>query len=178
MARNKGIVAIGECGLDYSPAPPNEKDRSKKEQMFLFKKQIELALKAKLPINVHSRKASSDTLKILNKYAKRGLRGVWHCYSGGKKRISQVDKSAFYFGVDGNLTYDVGLQNVFKQIPIEKILLETDCPFLAPEPHRGSHNEPAHIKIIAEYLAKIKGVSFEEIAKITTETAHKLFKLN
>jgi len=72
----------------------------------------------------------------------------------------------------------VGLQNVFKQIPIEKILLETDCPFLAPEPHRGSHNEPAHIKIIAEYLAKIKGVSFEEIAKITTETAHKLFKLN
>jgi len=177
LARHKEVVAIGECGFDYSPAPPEEKDRSKKEQLFLFKKQIELALKEKLPINVHSREASFDTLEILEKYAKKGLKGAWHCYSAGKKRIDKVKEIGFYFGVDGNLTYDEGLQNVFQSIPLEKILLETDCPFLSPEPHRGNRNEPAHVKIIAECLAKLKGISLEETAKITTQNAKKLFKI-
>ncbi|KPJ70961.1 hypothetical protein AMJ51_00440 [Microgenomates bacterium DG_75] len=177
LAKQKEVVAIGECGFDYSPAPPGEKDRSKKEQDFLFGKQIEIALVSKLPIVVHSREAFTDTLKLLNNYAKRGLKGVWHCYSGGKKKISQVDQLGFFFGVDGNLTYDQGLQNVFQQIPLEKILLETDCPFLSPEPHRGTRNEPAHVKIIAECLAKLKGTSLEEVAKITTENAKKIFKI-
>ena len=177
LAREKAVVAIGESGFDYSPAPPGEKDRSKKEQAFLFEKQIELALKKNLPINVHSREASSDTFEMLKKYAKKGLKGVWHCYSGGKKRIEKISLLDFYFGVDGNLTYDPGLQNVFKQIPIEKILLETDCPFLAPEPYRGSRSEPAHVKIIAECLAKLKGVSLGETAKITTKNVKKLFKI-
>lgn len=177
LARNKEVVAIGEAGFDYAPAPPGEKDRSKKEQLFLFKKQIEIALESKLPIAVHSREAFADTLETLSKYVKKGLKGVWHCYSGGKKKISQVDQLGFYFGVDGNLTYDVGLQNVFKQIPLEKILLETDCPFLAPEPHRGARSEPAHVKIIAECLAELKGVSLEKVAKITTKNAKNLFKI-
>lgn len=177
LARKKEVVAIGEFGFDYSLAPPEEKDRSKKEQIFLFEKQIELALKNNLPINVHSREASSDTFEMLKKYAKKGLKGVWHCYSGGKKRIERVRELGFYFGVDGNLTYDPGLQNVFKQIPLEKILLETDCPFLAPEPYRGSRNEPAHVKIIAECLAKLKDTSLEEVAKTTTQNAKNLFKI-
>lgn len=177
LAKNKEVVAIGEAGFDFSPAPPGEKDRSKKEQTFLFEKQIEIALKQKLPIAVHSREAFTDTLEVLSKYVKKGLEGVWHCYSGGKKGIEKVNQLNFYFGVDGNLTYDTGLQNVFKQIPLEKILLETDCPFLAPEPYRGSRSEPAHVKIIAEYLAKIKGVSFEKVAKVTTQNAKNLFKI-
>lgn len=177
LAKHKEVVAIGEYGFDYSPAPPGEKDRSKKEQIFLFKKQIELALETKLPINVHSREASSDTLEMLNKYAKKGLKGIWHCYSAGKKRIGKIGQLGFFFGVDGNLTYDEGLQNVFKQIPLEKILLETDCPFLSPEPHRGARNEPAHVKIIAECLAELKGISLEETAKITTQNAKNLFKI-
>lgn len=177
LAQDKSVVAIGECGFDYSPAPPGEKDRTKKEQIFLFKKQIELALKLNLPINVHSREASSDTLKMLEKYANKELKGIWHCYAAGKKRIERIEQIGFHFGVDGNITYDPGLQNVFSQISLEKILLETDCPFLAPEPYRGKRSEPTHVKIIAEFLAKLKNVNLEEVAKITTENAKKLFKI-
>lgn len=177
LVKNKEVMAIGEAGFDFSPAPPGEKDRSKEEQVFLFQKQIELALEVKLPILVHSREAFSDVIELLNKYASPKLKGVLHCYSTGKRGIEKVNQLGFYFGVDGNLTYDPGLQNVFKQIPLEKILLETDCPFLAPEPLRGTRSEPAHVKIIAECLAKIKGVSFEKIAKITTQNAKDIFKI-
>ena len=177
LVKQKEVVAIGECGLDYSPAPPGEKDRSRKEQLFLFKKQIELALKEKLPINVHSREASSETLEILEKYGKKGLKGIWHCYSAGKKRIERISQLGFFFGVNGNLTYDPGLQNVFSQIPLEKIVLETDCPFLAPEPCRGQRSEPAHVKIIAKYLAKLKGTTLEEVAKITNQNAKNIFEI-
>jgi len=182
LASNKEVVAIGECGLDYSlaspaggPAPPAEKDRTKEEQVFLFKKQIELALKLKLPLLIHTREAFSDTLQIIKEY--KGSKGVFHCYSAGKKGIAQVEEIDFSFGIDGNLTYDEGLQNVFAKIPLEKIFLETDCPFLSPEPHRGLRNEPKNVKIIAECLARIKGVSFEEISKITTKNAKILFKI-
>lgn len=177
LIKSKAIVAIGECGLDYSPAPPGEKDRSQKEQIFLFKQQIELALGLNLPIAIHSREAFEETLAVLNEYKGKKLRGVFHCYSAGKKGIEKVNQLGFCFGVDGNLTYDVGLQNVFTQIPLEKTLLETDCPFLAPEPHRETRNEPAHVKIIAECLAQIKNVPFEEIARITTKNAKNLFKI-
>ncbi len=177
LAKQKEVVAIGECGFDYSPAPPGEKDRTKKEQIFLFEKQIELASKLNLPTNVHSREASSDTLEMLERYANKELKGIWHCYAAGKKRIERIKQMGFYFGVDGNITYDPGLQNVFQQIPLEKILLETDCPFLAPEPHRGTRSEPAHVKIITEHLAKLKGTSFEKVAKITTDNAKSLFKI-
>lgn len=176
LAKNKEVIAIGECGLDYSPAPPGEKDRSKKEQSFLFKEQLKLARKLKLPVLVHSRKAFPDTVEILNQFSP-GLKGVFHCYSAGKKGVDRVNQLGFFFGVNGNLTYDQGLQNVFKEIPLEKILLETDCPFLAPEPFRGSRSEPAHIRIIVEHLAKIKNVDLEKVAKTTTENVQKLFKI-
>jgi len=175
LAKRPGVIAIGECGLDYSPAPPAEKDRTKEEQVFLFRKQIELAIKLKLPILIHSREAFLDTLQIIKEY--KGLKGVFHCYSAGKKGIAQIEELGFLFGVDGNLTYDEGLQNVFAKIPLEKIVLETDCPFLSPEPHRGLRNEPKNVKIIAECLAQIRGVSFEEISKITTKNAKILFKI-
>ena len=176
LAKSKEVVAIGECGLDYSPAPPGEKDRPKKEQSFLFKEQLKLAKKLKLPVLIHSRKAFPNTLEILNQFSP-GLKGVFHCYSAGKKGVDRVNQLGFFFGVDGNFTYDQGLQNVFKEIPLEKILSETDCPFLAPEPFRGSRSEPAHIRIIAEHLAKIKNVDLEKVAKITTENVQKLFKI-
>ena len=175
LASNKGVVAIGECGLDYSLAPPAEKDRTREEQLFLFKKQIELAIKLKLPLLIHTREAFSDTLQIIKEY--KGSKGVFHCYSAGKKGITQVEEIGFSFGVDGNLTYDEGLQNVFAKIPLEKILLETDCPFLSPEPHRGLRNEPKNVRIIAECLARIKGVSFDRVAKTTTQNAKSLFKI-
>ena len=182
LAEDKRVIAIGECGLDYSPAspaggpaPPTEKERTKKEQSFLFKKQIELAKKLNLPLLVHCREAFSDVLQIIKDY--KGLKGVFHCYSAGKKGIVQVEEIDFSFGLDGNLTYDEGLQNVAQQIPLDKILLETDCPFLSPKPYRGLRNEPKNVKIMAQCLARIKGVSFEEISKITTKNAENLFKV-
>lgn len=169
------VVAIGECGLDFSPAPPPELDRPKDAQLYLFKEQIKLAQKLKLPVLIHSREAFTETIESLTKF--KGLKGVFHCYSGGKKGIEKINQLGFLFGVDGNLTYDEGLQNVFKIIPLEKIVLETDSPFLAPIPFRGQRNEPAQIKIIAEFLAKIKEVSFEKVAQATTANAQKLFAI-
>lgn len=173
LAGQGKVIAIGECGLDYSPAPPGEKDRTKKEQLFLFQEQINLAQKLGLPIIIHCRKAFVNVVEILVQY--KNLKGVFHCYSAGKKEIAKINQLGFYFGIDGNLTYDEGLQNISKLIPLEKILLETDAPFLSPEPWRGQKNEPKNVKIITECLAKIKNVSFEKVAKITTQNAQKLF---
>ncbi|PJE67312.1 hypothetical protein COU95_03135 [Candidatus Shapirobacteria bacterium CG10_big_fil_rev_8_21_14_0_10_40_9] len=179
LAKQPEVIAIGECGLDYALAPPGEKDRSKEKQFFLFQKQIELAQKLNLPIIVHSRKAFSDTLEILNNYFNqlKYPKGVFHCYSAGKSDIKTIESLGFYFGIDGNLTYDLGLQNVARQIPLGKIVLETDSPFLSPEPFRSLRNEPKNVKIVAEFLNKIKGVSFEKICQITTENAKILFKI-
>jgi len=178
MAKNK-LTAVGECGLDYSPAPPPEKDRSRKDQLFLFESQIELALKYDLPIIVHSRQAFADTVAVLEKYQskKEGLSGVIHCYSAGKKGIEKVKNLNFLFGVNGNLTYDQGLQNVFGQIPLKQTLLETDCPFLTPEPFRGKLNEPAHLPYIAQKLAEIKEVDVAAVDQATSRNTKRLFRL-
>ncbi len=175
LASNKGVIAIGECGLDFSPAPAGEKDRTKKEQLSLFQEQIRLAKRLKLPILVHTREAFKDTLQIIKEH--KGLKGVFHCYSAGKKGIKKINELDFFFGLAGNFTYDQGLQNVAKQIPLDKILLETDCPFLSPKPYRGLRNEPKNVKIIAKCLAQVKGVSFEKICQITTQNAKILFKI-
>lgn len=183
LARDKKVVAIGECGLDFSPVPPAggptpliERDRSEKEQIFLFREQIKLALDLNLPILIHSRQALPQVLEILRSF-KGKLTGVFHCYSGGKKDIKKVEEIGFYFGIDGNLTYDVGLQNVVKQIPLEKILLETDCPFLSPKPYRGLRNEPKNVKLIAEFIATLKDIPLNQVIQITSHNAKTLFRL-
>lgn len=184
LADQKNVVAIGECGLDFSSAPPFEKDRSKKEQIFLFQKQIKIAQNHHLPLIVHSRKAFPDTVRVIESFTHNSplknhnrLSGVFHCYAAGKKGIDVVNRLNFYFGVDGNLTYDEGLQIVFSQITLEKILLETDAPFLSPTPWRGQRNEPSHIKIIAQSLASFHRQPYEIIAQKTTANAQKLFSL-
>ncbi len=175
MAEDGGIVAIGECGLDYSPAPAEEADRSKEDQEKLFCRQIELAIKHKLPLIVHARKAIDETIAVIERYPKS--RGVFHCYTGGKKRIQKIIdlKSEWYFGVDGNLTYDQGLVEVVKNIPKNRLLLETDSPFLAPVPFRGETNNPLKVKYVYEKVAEIWKMSFEETEKIVDENVFKLF---
>ncbi|MDP3955071.1 MAG: TatD family hydrolase [bacterium] len=181
LAREKEVVAIGECGLDFSPAPPGEEERTKEEQLFLFEKQIELAQKLSLPVIIHSRKVTDKTIEILSHYFSTlpsppsSPPGVWHCYSGSKKGIEIVKNLDFYFGLDGNLTYDEGLQNIVRHIPLERILLETDSPFLTPIPYRGLRNTPVNVKIIAEFLAQLQGVSFEKVCQITSENAKKFY---
>jgi len=152
-----------------------------KEQVFLFEKQIELALNLNLPVLVHSRKAFDEVFSILKRFfnfSKSNLTGVFHCYSGSKTDIKKVEEIGFYFGLDGNLTYNVGLQNVVKLIPLEKTLIETDCPFLAPEPFRGLRNEPKNVKIVAEFIGELKQISFSKVAQTTTQNAKNLFKIN
>jgi TatD DNase family protein len=180
LALDKAVMAIGECGLDSSEAPVPEKNRSLEEQLFLFEKQIELAIKLDKPIIIHSRKTFEETFNLLQKYfisSKGKLKGVFHCYSAGKSETKKVEAINFYFGLDGNLTYDSGLQNITKIMPLEKIVLETDCPFLTPVPYRGLRNEPQNVRIVAKFLARAKGVTLEKVAQITTQNAQNLFKI-
>ena len=167
LARQPKVVAVGECGLDYKSSSNHN------DQKIAFQKQIEISQKLNLPLIIHSREATNEVLEILNQY--QNLRGVFHFYNFGKSKIAKVLEMGFFFGLDGNLTYEVGLQNVAKLIPLEKILLETDSPYLSPEPVQNSPNRPKNVKIIASFLSKLKSVSLEVIEKITSENAYSLF---
>lgn len=167
---DKNIVAIGECGLDYS-----DENYDKETQIVVFRKQIELAQKYKLPLIIHARKAVDEAIEVLKEY--KNITGVFHCYAGGVKRIKKVVDLNFYFGIDGNLTYEDGLVSVVKNIPKERLVLETDCPYLTPIPFRGQENKPAYIKYIYKKVAEIWEMSFDEMEKIVDRNARKLFKL-
>ena len=171
----KTIAAIGETGLDYSPALEGEEDRSKKNQNDLFRGQIEISLRYKLPLIVHARQAVDEVIEILQDYEK--AKGVFHCYAGGKKRIKKVLElgSGWYFGIDGNLTYEVGLKQVVTEIPQDRLVLETDCPFLTPIPHRGEKNKLVYVEFVYKRVAEIWGKSFKETEKIVDGNAGRLF---
>jgi TatD DNase family protein len=170
VAKNyKKIVAIGECGLDFSS------DYDIEAQENCFRKQIELAKKYKLPLIIHARKAVDEVVEILKEYG--DLSGVFHCYAGGIKRIKNVLSLGenWYFGIDGNVTYEEGLVDVVKDIPKDRLLLETDSPFLTPVPFRGEKNKPEYVKYIYQKVTEIWEMSFEETEKIIDENAKKLF---
>lgn len=176
----KNIVALGEVGLDFAPPRKGKKIKSKKEQISLFKKQIELAIKYHLPLIIHNRKASLELIEIIKE--KRGkIRGVFHCFTGGKKLLEKILSLDFYIGIGGLVTYNQGLQEVVKIIPLNKLLLETDSPYLMPEPIRQKKrwpNEPKNVKIVAQKIAELKGDSFISIAQATSGNAKRLFNLN
>lgn len=194
ISNNKDvIVAIGECGLDYTDVGEEERKRQESEQDKLFIGQINLALKYDLPIIIHCNKAQEDLFRILitddmqigNENRKKIklplgniLKGVFHFYSGGKKRLKLfLPFENFMFGVDGPVTYDDGLKQVVKEIPLNRIVLETDCPFLSPLPHRGERNEPAYISLIAQKVAELKGIDLEEVSRQTTKNIEKIFSI-
>ena len=173
LKENNMIVAVGECGLDFSG------DFDKKHQEELLRGQIKLAIKYNKPLIIHSRKAMDETLEILNSY--KNLRGVIHCYSGGKKRIKKVLQSRIdnhndiYFGIDGNLTYEEGLQEVVREIPKDRLVLETDSPELTPIPFRALKNYPEYVKYVYEKVSEIWDQSFEETEKQIDGNAGRLF---
>lgn len=173
----KNAIAIGETGLDYSPVLPNERERGKKEQEKLFRGQIGLALKHKLPLIIHARKAVDEVISIISEYD--DLVGVFHCYAGGKKRIRRVLElgNGWYFGIDGNITYEVGLSDVVVEIPQDRLVAETDSPFLTPIPHRGETNKPEYVKFVYKKIAEIWEKSFEEAEKILDKNAKALFDI-
>ena len=168
----KWIVAIGECGLDFS-----ENGADKKLQEIRFRSQIELAVKYKLPLIIHARKAVDEVTEILREYKK--AKGVFHCYAGGKKRIKKVMElgQGWYFGLDGNLTYEIGMEEVARAIPTDRLILETDSPYLTPVPHRGEKNKPEYVKFIYEKMAEIWQKSLTETEKIIDANARRLFEV-
>lgn len=167
---NRKIIGIGEIGLDYY-----HNDTNIERQKEFFEKQILIAKKFNLPIVIHTREATEDTYEILKKY---DVRGVLHCYSGSLEMAKLYIERGFMFGIGGVLTFkNSKLKDVVKEIPMQNLILETDSPYLAPEPKRGSVNEPKNIKVIAGSLAKIKEISIEEVTEITTANAKRLFDL-
>jgi len=176
----KYIVALGECGLDFAPASGKETNRSNQDQIALFKNQVQLALKYQLPLIIHNRKADQQLIDILTPF-KGKINGVFHCFCQSKNFLKQIIDLGFYLGLTGLISYDLGLQQVLKHIPENKILIETDSPYLMPEPIRKTKkwpNLPENVKIVADWIAKIKGDSFLRIAKKTTKNAYTLFGLN
>lgn len=174
LARDEKTVAIGEIGLDYYYE--NSPKRLQKEY---FIEQIRLAKKLDLPIVIHSREAVKDTLDIIKSEKSSNLRGVMHCFSSSVEIAKEYVKLGFYIAIGGVVTFKNArvTKEVAKYVPLESLLIETDCPYLAPEPFRGKRNEPKYIKYTAEEIAKIKEVDLEEIAKITSANAKKLFEI-
>jgi len=172
------IVAIGECGMDFSEISkesPKFKEMVKIQEK-IFRAQIELSQKYNKPLIVHARRAVDETVEILKEY--KDLSGVFHCYAGGNKRIKKVVDLGlnWFFGIDGNLTYEIGLAEVVKNIPMERLVIETDSPYLTPVPFKGEVNSPKNVIYIYEKVAEIWGKSFKETEKIIDGNAKRLFK--
>lgn len=167
---NPKFVGFGEIGLDYYY------DKShKKEQINLLEYQLKLAEKYHKPVVIHSRNATEDTINILKKYK---VHGVIHCFSGSLETAKIYIKMGFYFGIGGVMTFkNANIGNVIKEIPLNRLLLETDSPYLAPSPFRGTKNEPKNIRVIAEYLAKLKEITLEEVSQHTEENVSDVFDI-
>lgn len=171
---NGKLVAIGEIGLDYYWRKDN-----KKAQIEIFKRQIELAKKYNLPIVVHCRDAYGDVLEILKQYAPFEFGGVIHCYSGSIEWAKEVIKLGFLISFTGVVTYSnaCNIQDVARWVDMDKFMVETDSPFLTPVPFRGKKNNPSYVKYTLEYISKLKNKDIEELDKMTTNNAIKLFNL-
>jgi len=175
LAKNKKVVAIGEVGLDYckSPSPPGK-------QKEIFIRFIKLAANLKLPLIIHNRDAALDTLEILKSNCGFPVPGVMHCFSGDRKVLKQVLDLGMYVSFTCNLTFKnaKNLQEVAKYVPLNRLFLETDAPFLAPQAYRGKRNEPAYITELCTELSFILNLPGEEIEEATTENANRFFKLS
>ena len=170
LKTNKKIVGIGEIGLDYY-----HNDMNKERQKEYFIKQIELAEKYDLPIVIHSRESIQDVLDILKCHH---ARGVIHCFSGSLEMANEFIKIGFYLGIGGVLTFkNSKLKEVVENLTLDNIVLETDSPYLAPEPYRGHTNYPQNIKIVAQTIRKLKNLTLEEVSTKTTENVNKIYNL-
>lgn len=172
QCRREKIVAVGEIGLDYHWPEP---DRAL--QKYWFEKQLELAARVNLPLIIHSREAAKDTLDIMKAHHTQDSRGVIHCFSYTKEIAQEYIAMGYYIGIGGVITFSNAkkLKEAAAAIPIEKILLETDCPYLAPVPNRGKRNSSLNLPYVAQEIAQIKGISREEVVSITCENAQRLF---
>lgn len=172
LAKNEKIVAIGEIGLDYyydfSP---------KGKQIQAFRSQIDLAIKLNLPVIVHNREADEDILNIAKEYAGSGLRAQFHCFNGTVEQARKLIQLHHFISFTGNITFTKAdtLRDVVSKVTPEHLLLETDSPFMTPVPHRGKRNEPANVKLIAEKIAEIRHLTLEDVSRVTSYNAFRMF---
>ncbi len=175
LSRNSKVVAIGEIGLDYYY------DNSPKDlQCYWFERQIELAKELCLPIIIHDRDAHEDTIKIIKKTNAEQVGGIFHCFSGSAQMAMDMLKYNFYIAIGGVVTFKNARKTVevVKAVPMEKLLVETDCPYLAPEPFRGKRNNSGYLVHTIKKIAEIKGLSEAEVAKATLDNAKRIFNLS
>lgn len=169
--QKRRFIAIGEIGLDFYW------DKTFTEQQYeAFHYQINLALKYKLPIAIHSRNAMDECISVVEQYPE--LTGVFHCFSGNYEQATKILQTNFMLGIGGVVSFkNAGLDKVMERAGIERVVLETDAPYLAPVPYRGKRNEPAYTRLVAEKLSQITGLTFEQVAELTTQNSARLFKL-
>ncbi|RIU93268.1 TatD family hydrolase [Oceanobacillus picturae] len=174
LSAHPKVVSIGEMGLDY------HWDKSPKDiQKEVFRKQIQLAKRVQLPIIIHNREATEDIIEILQEEDAQSVGGIMHCYNDSVEYVQACLDMNFYISLGGPVTFKNAPlpKEVAVQVPGDRLLVETDAPFLAPHPNRGKRNEPAYVKLVAEEIADLRGVSLEELSKLTTQNAFSLFKL-
>ena len=177
FAKDPKCVAIGECGLDYFRLPDENIDEYKSKQKDIFVSQIKLAIELNLPLIIHIRDANEDSLKILKEYEDKLVGGVLHCFNASPILLELSSK--FYYGIGGVLTFKNAkkLVEILPKIPLNRLLIETDAPYLTPEPHRGKRNEPAFTTFVADKMSDILGMSRDEIEGLTTQNAIRLFRI-
>lgn len=168
------VVAVGEIGLDYYW---DKEENVQKRQREWFSRQLELAEEANLPFVIHSRDAAADTFEIIKEHHSKKSRGIIHCFSYSKEMAKEYVKMGYYIGVGGVVTFKNAkkLKEVVEEIPIERIVLETDCPYMAPEPYRGKRNSSLYLPYVAEKIAQIKGIKTDEVEDVTYRNAQNLF---
>ena len=174
QTRQEKTVAVGEIGLDYYW---DKEPEVQKAQCYWFKRQMELAREETLPVIIHSRDAAEDTMRLMQEIHAEEIPGVIHCYSYSKEMALEFVKMGYRIGVGGVVTFKNArkLKETVEAVPMEAILLETDCPYMAPEPHRGTRNDSSNIPYVVNTIAQIKGISTDEVEQITWENAMRLF---
>ena len=176
LLKHPKIKAVGEVGLDYYW----DKDENVRElQKKAFIEQIKLANEAKKTLIIHEREAHKDAFDILKEYRSPEINVVMHCFSGSPEFMKECVKEGYYIALGGIVTFKNALKpkEVATEVPLDRLLVETDCPYLTPTPHRGEENEPSYVKFVAEEIARLKNISFEEVADATTKNALKVFNI-
>lgn len=179
LASDPKVVGIGECGLDYFRIEKTDDmtvEEIKEKQREVFKQQLKLAAELGKPLIIHCREAHEDMIQTMNHELKTmNFKAVMHCYSGDLEITKKYIEMGLLISFTGLITFAKQWDEVIKWLPLEKMMIETDCPYMTPEPWRGKRNEPMNVKYVAEKIAEIKGVSFEEVAEVTTNTARQFF---
>ena len=174
FSKHPKIKAIGEIGLDYF-----YENSPRDIQKYWFARQVDLAVKLNMPVIIHDRDAHKDTMDILKEHNVKNVGGAFHCYTGSVEMAKDVLDMNMYIAFGGSLTFKKSTKpvEVAKYVPLDKIIIETDCPYLTPEPHRGKRNSSLYVHYVAEKIAEIKGIDVEEVIEKTTENALKCFRI-